>query len=45
MNQKHDPNQPIEVLIDKIETAIKFVDSGKVAFTPKQSVNISFDLI
>ena len=41
MSQKHDLNQPIEVLIDKIEDAIDCVDEGNAQFALDQVFNTS----
>ena len=45
MNQQHDPNQPIEVMIGQIEDAIDFESVGKVDFTPKKVFNTVHNLI
>jgi len=45
MNTAYDPNNPIEVLIDQIEDAINFAATGNVPYTPKQIVNVAYNLV
>jgi hypothetical protein len=44
-NAPWDPNMPFELLIDQIETAMEYADTGNQAYTDTQVVNIAFTLI
>ena len=45
MKAHHNINEPIETIINQIETAINFTDDGKVPYTPEQVVNTAYELI
>jgi hypothetical protein len=45
MKQHCDVNQPIEVLYQKIEDAIKFTAAGQTLYYPQQVLNIAYQLV
>ena len=45
MNLLHNINEPFDLIIKKIETAVDFADSRKVPHTPDQVVTTAYSLI
>ena len=45
INQRYDPNQPIEVLTGQVKKEIDFSAAGKAAFMSNKVVNIACNLI